>query len=284
MGIDYGAQGASATGFNNPWWGTPAMTACTNARTYLLTTLGASGSTKIGFLDYSLGGGTGFNWNSRNNTLVSGIISYAPACDGDYFYNLAGQPINQGYAASMDLAYAASTTTLTGSGTLNQVGSTLTLTGAMGLPVSGTLIIYQRTTYQNIAVGATGAIYVAYTAGGGTTTLLNCTIATGSQTWGTAGDGTWTGAATPGAWAANAATRSPVLIATNPAFDNVPLHLYTGTADATVPTSQVQTFATAVGPNAVVHSIAGGTHTSIVNNPAQISSAEILSIVSSFGW
>jgi hypothetical protein len=39
-----------------------------------------------------------------------------------------------------------------------------------------------------------------------------------------------------------------------------------------------------VGPNAVVHSIAGGTHTSIVNNPAQISSAEILSIVSSFGW
>src|ERR1051326_2056258 len=159
LSIDCAAQSAGAgttdaNRYTNPWGNDAAMTAIANARTWLT---GQGAASKIGFLDYSLGGGQGFNY--------------------DWFWT------NKAFAtAELEDSYASAHTTTSGSGTLNQVGSNLTLTGALaGQPASGTVVLYPITT-QGLYVDP---VIVTYTGGGGTTTLTGCTIASGSLAWGT---------------------------------------------------------------------------------------------------
>ena len=257
LSIDCAAQsgGAGTTDANrytNPWGNDAAMTAIANARTWLT---GQGAASKIGFLDYSLGGGQGFNYGSRNPNNVSGIITFCGAYDYDWFWT------NKAFAtAELEDSYASAHTTTSGSGTLNQVGSNLTLTGALaGQPASGTVVLYPITT-QGLYVDP---VIVTYTGGGGTTTLTGCTIASGSLAWGTGS--VFTGVSPTGGYATNKATRSPLLIASNPAFDTWPMHCYLAADDATVgpATTPIQSpsmsvaFCNAVGSNAVFHSVRG---------------------------
>jgi hypothetical protein len=283
MSIDTGAQtdgpGTNdGNSYKNQWGNDAAMTAITNAKTYLLTTLGASGSTKVGFLDYSLGGGQGFNWMSRNASLCAGAITYAGGVDYDYFWNNFNQ-----YKAELELSYTGTKTTTTGSGTLNQVGSNLTIASGTNFPASGTCVLYP---FGNVVqYQANDPVIVTYTGGGGTTTLTGCTIPSGSKAWGTGSQ--YLGVCTVGGYATNKTTRSPILIASNVVFDAVPVHDYCGTLDevvgasATPASTQNQDFVTAVGPNAVYHPVTGYTHGTLFNG---ISSDEILSIVNTFKW
>jgi hypothetical protein len=172
-----GAGTTDATSYKNGWNADYVGTAISAARTNLITTRGASGSTKIGILEWSLGAGQGFYWGKVNPTLLSGIVSFAPATDYTWLYNNFSTT-NSGGAAEIELSYAATKTTTIGSGTLNQVGSNLTITSGTGFAASGSGILY---TIGDINAYTT-PVKFTYTGGGGTATLTGCTIATGSRT------------------------------------------------------------------------------------------------------
>lgn len=290
MSIDAGSQGAGAgtsdaTRYRNPWGSDDAMTDITAATTYLLTTLGASGSAKVGFMDFSLGGGQGFNWMTRNSGLCAGAITYSGALDYDFYYNNFAN-----YKAELELSYAATKTTTTGSGTLTTSATTVTVASTTGFPASGTFALYP------IATQATyiDPLIVTYTGGGGGgTSFTGCTIASGSRTWGT---GTvFTGVATTGGYATNKTTRSPLLIATNVVFDSVPVHCYLAADDAVVgrPSTPIKTtsdskqFTDAVGANATFHSVRGPgypTYSTTITDTKTISTSTTLNLTSAAAW
>ena len=233
MGIDAGAQSGTANAFANAWASDPCMTAMGNAKSYLLTTRGFAGSTRIGVMGWSLGSGQEFVYAQRNAGVVSGIISYAGAFSYGWLNTNNGLSVPYSYAAELDQSYAATKTTTTGSGTLNQVGSNLTIASGTGFPASGTGILYN----QVPGTGLPNALKFTYTSGGGTTTLAGCTIVSGSLAWGTGTN--FTGVATSGGWATNAATRDPLVIAQTPlSFDNIPIHCFLAADDPTVGRAQ----------------------------------------------
>lgn len=292
MSVDGGSrsQGAGttdATRFQNPWGNDDSMTDITAARTYLVTTLGASGSTKIGFIDYSIGGGVGFNWMSRNSGLSSGCVSSSGALDFDFYYNNFAN-----YKAEAELAYAATKTTTTGSGTLTTSGTTVTVASTTGFPASGTFVLYSIGTMTTVT--ANDPLIVTYTGGGGGgTSFTGCTIASGSRTWGTGVS--YTGVGTTGGYATNKTTRSPLLIATNVVFDAVPVHVYTAADDAVTgrASTPIKTqsdslqFKNAVGSNAVFHEHRGrqwATTATTITDTKTISTSTTLNLTSAAAW
>lgn len=280
FGIDTGAQSVVSKYFNS-WASDVAMTAITNAKTYLLSTRGATGSTKIGFLDYSLGGGQGFIWMTQNPGAAAGVISYAPACDHQYFYD---SPVIPAWQAELELNYASYNRLLSGSGTLNQVGSALTVTtDTTPFPAAGNAVAYGEQSVANFLA----PMKVAYTSKNATQ-LLGCTIVSGSISWnGAGGVGNYLRIAEWGQFVNFKPTRSPIAVASSAVFDAVPIHCYVGTLDATLgaaatpASTQVPDFCAAVGSSAVYHPLAGKTHTDLFG---AIPASEVVALVDGFKW
>lgn len=102
-------------------WGDPdAMSAISDAYSFMVSYLGQTGSPKCGIMGWSMGGLTALNWIRKNSTLVSAGWVFNPASDVRYFRDTSGlytPPYsttglsNQGsYVSEINTTYAPSTT------------------------------------------------------------------------------------------------------------------------------------------------------------------------------
>lgn len=112
-------------------WGDPdAMRALDDAYTYATTTLGVT-NTKVGFMGWSMGGGTALNWIKRNPAKVSCAWLWNPLTDLRFFRDAAGA-----YTPAYPLGGATTQGTFTTE--INAVyASTNTVATTQTIPASG---------------------------------------------------------------------------------------------------------------------------------------------------
>lgn len=206
-----------------PWANDVAMTAVTNAHTWLTGVSGGAKTGEVGLVGWSMGGLTALNWAKRNPSLVGAMELFAPATDLDYFYTVPG------FQTNLDIAYSGQTTTTSGAGTINASASTVNVGSTAGFAASGQFAIGVPNT--------TGVVTYTGTTG---TSFTGCTMS------GSFGYTAGTRISRMGDFVANSVGHNPLADAADYTPLVIPTRIYHGDADATVAYSQSTAFMSAV--------------------------------------